>query len=101
LEGNALAANVAWSFTTGSTASPSPVDLGAAAGFEIFAEAAATNTGTNVINGDLGLTPDTLTSVTGFPPGIVNGTIYTPLDPQAVAALASLQTAYTNASPAA
>ena len=101
LEGNALAANVSWSFTTGSTASLSPVDLGAAAGFEIFAEAAVTNTGTNVINGDLGLTPDTLTSVTGFPPGIVNGTIYTALDPQAVAALASLQTAYTNTSPAA
>ncbi len=100
LEGNALAANVSWSFTTGSTASLSPIDLGSATGFEVFARAAVTNSGTNVINGDLGLTPNTLTSVTGFPPGIVNGTIYTALDPQAVAALASLQTAYINASPA-
>ena len=100
LNGNALAVTDSWSFTTGSTAALSPIDLGAATGFEIFARAAVTNTGTNAINGDLGLTPNTLTSLTGFPPGIVNGTIYTAVDPQAVAALASLQTAYTNASPA-
>jgi hypothetical protein len=98
LQGNSLATNASWSFTTGSTASLLPVDLGAASSFEVFARAAVTNTGTNVINGDLGLTPNTLTSVTGFPPGIVNGTIYTDGDPQAVAALSSLQTAYTNAS---
>ena len=33
LEGNALAANFSWSFTTGSTPSLLPVDLGAASGF--------------------------------------------------------------------
>ncbi|MHB8381666.1 MAG: Ig-like domain-containing protein [Candidatus Binataceae bacterium] len=100
LNGNALATNFVWRFTTGSTAGLSPIDLGAATGFEVFARAAVTNTGANVINGDLGLTPNTPTSVTGFPPGIVNGTIYTTLDPQVVAALSSLQTAYTDAAPA-
>ncbi len=100
LEGNAIATSVSWSFTTGSTAGLSPINLGAGSGFEIFAEAAITNTGSNVINGDLGLTPNTLTSVTGFPPGIVNGTIYTDGDAQASAALFSLSAAYLDASPA-
>jgi hypothetical protein len=103
LEGNALAAGSVpnpWSFTTGSTASLSSIDLGAAAGFEVFARSTVTNTGFTVIDGDLGLTPSTLSSVTGFPPGIVNGTIYTATDPQAVAALSSLQTAYLAATPA-
>ncbi len=100
LEGNAIATSVSWSFTTGSTAGLSAINLGAGSGFEIFAEAAITNTGSNVINGDLGLTPNTLTSVTGFPPGIVNGTIYTDGDAQASAALFSLSAAYLDASPA-
>ena len=100
LEGNAVATSVSWSFTTGSTAGLSAINLGAGSGFEIFAEAAITNTGSNVINGDLGLTPNTLTSVTGFPPGIVNGTIYTDGDAQASAALFSLSAAYLDASPA-
>ena len=97
LEGNALAAGSKpnpWSFTTGSSASLSPIDLGAVTGFEIFAEAAITNTGTNVINGDMGLTPDNYSSITGFPPGIVNGNIYVDGDSEAVAGLASLNAAY-------
>jgi hypothetical protein len=94
LEGNALAANASWSFTTGSTSSLSPVNLGAATGFEVLAQATVTNTGLTVINGDLGLTPGS--SVTGFPPGIVNGTIQIDNAP-AVAALASLMTAYGDA----
>jgi len=99
LEGNAIATNVSWSFTTGSTTGLSPIDLGAGSSFEIFAEAAVTNTGSNVINGDLGLTPNTLTSITGFPPGIVNGGIYADSDAQAIAALSSLSAAYLDASP--
>jgi hypothetical protein len=110
LEGNALTAGAKpnpWSFTVGSSTglSPGAINLGAAAGFVIFAEAAITNTGTNVINGDMGLTPAGLSSITGFfvvdgGPGIVNGSIYTALQPQATAGLAALSAAFGDASPA-
>ncbi len=94
LEGNGLATDFSWSFTTGSTASLLPVDLGAASGFQAMAQAAVTNSGPTVIVGDLGLTPGT--SVTGFPPGVVNGTIQINT-PSADAALASLMAAYDDA----
>ena len=54
-------------------AGPAPV-LGAAAPFGAFAAATLTNTGPSVVNADIGLTPGT--SVTGFPPGIINGTLH-------------------------
>jgi hypothetical protein len=94
LEGNPLVANFPWSFTTGSTTSLSPVDLGAASSFGILAQATVTNAGLTLLNGGLGLTPGS--SVTGFPPGIVNGTIQIDNAP-AIAALASLMTAYGDA----
>jgi hypothetical protein len=93
LEGNALVADFQWIFTVGSSSGLSPIDLGAATNFAVLAQATVTNVvaaGT-VVNGDLGLTPGS--SVTGFPPGIVNGTIQID-NPPAVAALASLGTAY-------
>ena len=49
--------------------------LGTAANFAVLAGSTITNTGSSSINGDLGLSPGTL--VTGFPPGQVNGTVYT------------------------
>lgn len=94
LTGVALAANVAWGFSTGSTSSLLPVNLGAATGFEVLAQATITNTGASMINGDIGLAPGT--SVTGFPPGVVNGTIQINTAP-ATAALAALATAYGDA----
>jgi len=94
LEGNAIAADASWSFTTGATPSLMPVDLGADSGFAVFAQATVTNAGFSQINGDIGLTPGV--SVTGFPPGVVNGTIQIGT-PSAVAALASLGTAYADA----
>ncbi len=51
------------------------VDLGMAASFGIIGSTAITNTGPSVVNGDMGITPNGRTSITGFPPGIVTGTI--------------------------
>jgi Ice-binding-like len=48
--------------------------LGSAGMFGVLAGTTVTNTGDTVIDGDLGVWPGT--SITGFPPGIVNGTIY-------------------------
>ena len=55
LEGNPLATDDSWSFTTGSRPSLSPVNLGAASGYGVLAQATITNTGNTVINGDIGL----------------------------------------------
>ena len=96
LAGNA-AAIFGWSFTTAAVpipAGPAPVALGAASTFEILAASTATNTGLTTVNGDLGLSPGT--AVTGFPPGIVNGTIYAGVPAAALAQL-DLTTAYNDA----
>ncbi len=70
------------------------VNLGAADSFAILAGSTITNTGSSVINGDLGLSPGS--SVTGFPPGTVNGTQHV-TDTGAANAQLALTTAYNNA----
>ena len=70
------------------------VNLGAADNFAILAGSTITNTGSSVINGDLGLSPGT--AVTGFPPGTVNGTQHV-ANTEAANAQAALTTAYNNA----
>jgi hypothetical protein len=71
-----------------------PVNLGTAAPFGVLAASTVTNTGPSVINGDVGLSPKT--SITGFPPGIINGVTHQ-TDGVASQAQLDLTTAYNTA----
>ena len=66
LAGNAMANDKVWAFTTGTSQCQTPLVLGAASGFAILASAAITDIPTSTITGDVGLTPDTGASITGF-----------------------------------
>jgi uncharacterized repeat protein (TIGR01451 family) len=70
------------------------VNLGTADDFVILAGSTITNTGSSVITGDLGLSPGT--SVTGFPPGTLNGNQYV-ADVTAAQAKTDLTVAYNDA----
>jgi hypothetical protein len=50
--------------------------LGQAEGFAVLGATAVSNTGATVIDGDVGIWPNTASSITGFPPGVVNGTVH-------------------------
>lgn len=76
-------------------AGPTAIDLGAASSFAVLSGSGVTNTGSTVLTGSLGVWPGT--SITGFPPGIVeNGAIHDD-DAVAQAAEAGALTAYTTA----
>ena len=100
LEGEPLAngglAPNPWSFTVGTTTeNPPAVDLGSAASYAILAGSTITSSGATFINGDLGLSPGT--AVTGFGPGIENGTIRVSPDPNVALAKMDLTTAFNDA----
>ena len=89
--GGTSAYSTIWQFTV-APLPPAPVSLlGSAATYGIMATAAITSTGNSVINGDVSLDPGT--SMTGFPPAIVNGTIHIN-DTQSAQARADLLVAY-------
>lgn len=71
-----------------------PVELGTVDSFAVLGAGTVTNTGPSVINGDLGVSPGG--AVTGFPPGIVHGTIHA-ADAVAGRAQSDLTTAYNDA----
>jgi hypothetical protein len=62
--------------------------------FEVLAGSTITNTGATGVTGDLGLSPGT--AVTGFPPGVLNGSLHAG-DPTAAQAQLALTAAYNNA----
>ena len=77
-----------------STAAQASLNLGAAANFAVLAGSTVANTGLTTVNGDLGLSPGS--AVTGFPPGVLNGTQHV-ADTTAAQAKLDLTTAYNDA----
>ncbi len=70
------------------------VPLASAASFGVLAGSTITNAGLSIVTGNIGVSPGT--SITGFPPGVVNGSSYAG-GPVAAKAEADLATAYNNA----
>jgi hypothetical protein len=70
--------------------------LGTATSFALLAGQAISNTGATTINGDVGISPNGSSSVTGFPPGIINGQTHY-ADAVALQAQNDLTTAYNDA----
>ena len=72
------------------------VPLGTADSYEVLAGSTVTSTGNTIINnGDVGLSPGS--SITGFPPAVINNGVIHNTDAQAQQAQADLTTAYLNA----
>ena len=90
---NTMVTDHVWTFTTGACGQ-APVVLGAAGNFVALAGSTVTNTGATAITGDLGVSPGS--SVTGFPPGTIVGTLHV-TDPTAAAAEFDLTVAYNDA----
>jgi hypothetical protein len=91
---------------------PAPVNLGAAGNYVILAKSAISTTGVTVVTGDVGLSPNAASFITGFslsaPPTtfstspIVTGQVFAadydpPTPANLITAVSNMQTAYTNA----
>src|SRR5581483_5959593 len=93
--GAALAADLVWSFATSLCQCQTPVALGSASGFAVLAGSTVTSTNATTITGNLGVSPGT--AVTGFPPGILNGSQFTGVGSTAGTAASSVTTAFNDA----
>jgi uncharacterized protein (TIGR03437 family) len=91
LSGNQLTGNYTWSFTTGSSSGQTSVCL---ASFAVLSGGGVINTGPSLVTGDIGVSNGS--SVTGFPPGTIKGTIRTG-DATETQAILDLTAAYTDA----
>lgn len=74
LAGNSIGITKAWTFTTGSEAGLSVVNLSASGNYAILAKTAINNSPTSDITGDIGLSPAATSFITGF--GLTNSTGY-------------------------
>jgi len=109
-----LAANYAWSFTTGGPLAPAlPVELGAAGNFVILARSGIAAAATSAVTGDIGVSPAGAASITGFsltadPTGVfstssqVTGKVYAadyapPTPSSMTTAVEDMQRAFTDA----
>ncbi|PJA53930.1 MAG: autotransporter, partial [Candidatus Marinimicrobia bacterium CG_4_9_14_3_um_filter_48_9] len=79
---------------SGMAQSPATVDLGTASSFVVLAAAGITNTGTTMLDGDIGSFPTT--TITGFPPGEITGVNHGG-DETTQAAMIALNAAYVDA----
>jgi type VI secretion system secreted protein VgrG len=80
----------------GAYASAFNVNLGSAESFGVLAGSTITNTGPTIVNGDVGLSPGS--QIIGFPPGVVNGSIFFGGNSVAALAKSDLTSAYQFAS---
>jgi hypothetical protein len=92
VQGNPLANDYVWKFSTGTTVSPLGVDLKSAGQFGILAGVGISNNAgfSEIHDMNVGISPGVRSSITGFPPAImVNGAIYASDDiaPPGVAAM--------------
>jgi Ice-binding-like/Bacterial Ig-like domain len=99
LNGDALASNYVWTFTTSATSCSAGVPLGSACTFGILGGSTVTNSGVSTfVSGDIGVWPGT--AITGFTPSNYSGTEHAG-DAVAQTAQGDLTTAYDYAAGAA
>jgi uncharacterized protein (TIGR03437 family) len=105
LAGNPLQGHWSWSFTTGTSSAQTPASVSRTPAsvsqtpvclpnFAVLAGSAIIASGSNAVTGDIGVSPGT--TVTGVPPGTLNGTVHAG-DPVAAQAMADFRAAYRDA----